>query len=168
MADTLKKVAIGLLIGLIIGGLAYLYLQHQINDAYKRGLAQCAKDTDTLIVRTPPIIKYRDTSYTAQTPVTQTQNDSVFSFETKFDTTAVFDQDSIQTHSTAIITLNIKSKKVDKFAKWVQKINYRKFEQQPDTVKIYTPKYITTVEKQTNWLYILVGIVVAFFTGKFL
>lgn len=173
--DTLKNIAIGLVVGLVVACVAYFYMKNQVNVAYQNGLADCSKDIDTVIVHGEPIYIYRDTSFTARAPVNEVKGnglDSTFSFETPFDTTWAFGKDSIKTESKARITIHIKKGKkgenkpvVDKFADWFQKIEYKKFVQQPDTIKIYTPKYITVVEKENNWLFNLIALVLGLIGG---
>lgn len=171
--STLKNIAIGLVIGLLIAVAAYFYMQNKVDAAYQKGLADCSKDTDTVIVHSDPIIEYRDTSFTTQSPVEEVKtginSDSVFSFETAFDTTWAFGQDSIKTESKARITVQIKEgeKKpvINKFADWFQKVEYKKLMQQPDTVKIYRPKYVPVVEKENNWLFNLIALIVGLIGG---
>ena len=143
--NDIGKYSTGIVIGIII--IAFLYFFYhvpEVKKAYNNGLAQCARDTDTIIVHAPPFIEYRDTSFHAQKPLQTHTDSSGETLSTEFDTLYVSGKDTINVRAKVSI--------FDKVADWFVDIKHRDFMQLPDTIKIYTPKYITKVETETNWL----------------
>lgn len=154
--NKLKNILISIgVISLVIAAFYFFVWTPALESEYKRGLSQCEADTDTTYLLGKTKIIYRDTSFATTQPVSAEETDSSLTLTTSFDTTFVSGKDTIETKA----EVNIEVKKENgnwnvknPIAEWLTKIKHKDFEQQPDTVKIYFPKYIETVVEETNWL----------------
>ena len=151
----MKNGLIGFGIGalLLIGFYLFIHIPEK-EESYKRGLEQCQKDTDTVVVHGKPTIEYRDTSFASVEPVESLETDSLLTFNTSFDTTTVSGKDTIGVKAETKIEIKKENgfwNLVTPLAFWDVEIVHKDFEQLPDTVKIYTPKYIETVVEKINW-----------------
>jgi hypothetical protein len=152
----LSKYLLGFLIaGILIVIFYFVIYQPALESEYKRGLSQCEKDTDTLYVPGKDSIVYRDTSFSTNKPVQIKDNDSLLTFTTSFDTSFVSGKDTITNKAEIKIKVKKENDKWDLknvFSKWFMNYEHKDFTQQPDTMKIYFPKYIEIPIKETNWL----------------
>jgi hypothetical protein len=148
------------LLGFLIAGILFtvfyfLIYKPELENEFKRGLAQCEKDTDTLYLPGKDSIVYRDTSFSTNKPVQIKDNDSLLTFTTSFDTSFVSGKDTISNKTEVQIKVKKENDKwnlVDVPATWLQSYGHKDYIQQPDTMKIYFPKYIEIPIKETNWL----------------
>lgn len=154
MKDLLKYLTWILIAGLLGAAFYFFIYKPALQSEYKRGLEQCRADTDTLYSPGKDSVVYRDTSFSAIKPVIAEETDSLLSLATSFDTTVVFDKDSISISSDVKINIdnieNILSRKLT--ASWLTKITHKDFQKAPDTLKVFYPRYIETIKKETNWM----------------
>lgn len=165
----MKNLFIGFGSGIIII-LALYFFEYKpaLQKEYKRGLAECLKDTDTIKVPGKPFIDYRDTSFHKTKPAVTIESDSLLNITSNFDTVFVSGKDTLTTKSKIKIRVIKKQGAwdiINPIAEWLQDFSHKDYQQLPDTITIYTPKYIDVSIKETNWLitglsYIL-GIVTA-------
>jgi len=154
--NKLKNILISIgIVGLLIAAFYFFIWIPNLEKEYKRGLSQYEADTDTTYLPGKTKIIYRDTSFVSTQSVSAEETDSLLTLTSSFDTTFVSGKDTIETKSEVNIeikkeegTWNIKNP----ITEWLTEIKHKDFEQQPDTVKIYFPKYIEIVVKETNWL----------------
>ncbi len=126
-----------------------------LESEFKRGLTQCEKDTDTLYLPGKDSIVYRDTSFSANKPVLVKDDDSLLTLTTSFDTTFVSGKDTISNRAEVKIAVKKENGIWDilkPVADWIENYTHKDFVQQPDTIKIYFPKYVEIPVKETNWL----------------
>jgi hypothetical protein len=148
------------LVGLLIAGILFvvfyfLIYKPELESEFKRGLAQCEKDADTLYLPGKDSIVFRDTSFSANKPVQVQDDDSLLTFITSFDTSFVSGKDTITNDAKVMIEVKKENGKwnlIDVPATWLQYYRHKDFVQQPDTIKIYFPKYVEIPIKETNWL----------------
>lgn len=148
--EKIKFVFIGIAAGIIgIICLYFFYFIPEKNDAFEKGKQSCEKQIDTVTIPGKTIIKYRDTSFHHSSPVIVQEKDSSINYSTKFDSSFVSFKDSIYFKAEVQI---IKGLKNDIRSIWDVHIKHRNFQKLPDTVKIYTPKYIKETKIETNWM----------------
>lgn len=169
---------IGFGIGMVVLVLFY-YFQHlpAIDESYKKGLSECTQDTDTLYLPGKDMIVYRDTSFHKTTPVEiKEETDSSFTIYSLCDTCFVSGKDTICATERVDITMQRINNKWDienSFAEWFSTFEHRDFVETPDTVEIFTPKYIEKIVTETDWLmtgiaYVggVISAILIFFTAK--
>jgi hypothetical protein len=151
-----SKYLVGFLIaGILFAVFYFLIYKPELESEFKRGLAQCEKDTDTLFLPGKDSIFYRDTSFSANKPVQVKDDDSLLTFTTSFDTSFVSGKDTINNEAKVKIEVKKENGKwnlIDVPAIWLQNYGHKDYVQQPDTIKIYFPKYVEIPIKETNWL----------------
>ena len=151
----LKNVLVGFGFGvlLLIGFYLFIHIPEK-EESYKRGLEQCQKDTDTVVVHGKPTIEYRDTSFASIESVESFETDTLLTLNTSFDTTTVSGKDTIGIKTNTRVEVKKEGGTWDlsnPLAFWELEIEHKDFEQLPDTIKIYTPKYIETVIEEIDW-----------------
>jgi hypothetical protein len=150
------KYSIGFLVaGILFVVFYFLVYKPELESEFKRGLAKCEKDTDTLYLPGKDSVVYRDTSFSVNKPVQVKDDDSSLTLTTSFDTTFVSGKDTIINNSEVKISIKKKEGKwnvENQIAEWLSKYGHKDFMQAPDTIKIYFPKYIEVPIKETNWL----------------
>jgi hypothetical protein len=125
----------------IIAGLHFFYYTPDKTNAVKEAKEQCAKDTDTVLVKGDTVIQYRDNFITVTKREVIKIGDTL---NTSFDSTFVSGRDSIS------LTANVKI--IDGFADWLVNLKHKDAELfRTDTITVYTPKYIETVIKEKDW-----------------
>ena len=140
---------------LLLLALYFFWHVPEIDKSYKRGLNQCAKDTDTLYIPGKDSIIYRDKIIIVEKPVEVENNDTSLVLTAKNDTSFVSGKDTITTKTKVDISVKKKDGEWDLSgvkARWIEKIEHKDFTQTPDTVKITVPKYIEIIKTETNWL----------------
>jgi hypothetical protein len=181
--DNVKQIAIGFGVGilLILGLYLFIYLP-DTKDAYNRGKAECERDIDTVRIPGKPEIVYRDTTIINMiSPVEVTETDSGnINLYSSIDTSIVSGKDTISIQVTNSQELNLselieseQGKIKGILAKWFMKVEHKDYVSPTDTIKIFTPKYVTEVKVETNWLittiaYVagLVSAIIIFFSTK--
>ena len=157
----MKDIAIGFSIGIVLTlALYFLVYVPDVDKAYKKGLDECYKETDTVIIKSDPVIEYRDTSFTSREPVEVEDKDTSLTLISSMDTTYQSGMDSIYLQVTGIYHIKKDSSGWNTqniIADWFSRIVHRDYTPIPDTVKIYTPKYIEKVEVKNNWLITLIS-----------
>lgn len=154
--NKLKNILIGTgIVGLLIAAFYFFVWTPTLESEYKRGLAQCEADTDTTFLPGKDSLIYRDTSFAVDKPVIFEETDSLLTLTTSFDTTFVSGKDTIENRAEVKIEIKKENDKwniEDLSAQWDVELKHMDFIQAEDTLKIYYPKYIETVTKETNWL----------------
>lgn len=152
----MKDGALGFGMGLLfILGLYFFYFLPEKNKAfdegYKKGLELCEAETDT----SPPVIEYRDTSFSSKQPVEVEESDTSLTLITSDDTSFISGKDSLKIQSTVVINLEKKNGKWNAeipAADWFHRIEHRDYEIQPDTIIIKQPKFVEIIKEEVNWL----------------
>jgi hypothetical protein len=161
--ETLKDIAIGFGVAVLLSLAIYFFYivpenkktETKIDEAYKKGLADCFKKVDTVYIKGKDSVSYRDTSFTATEPATIGQTDSSLTIISSFDTSYVSGKDSIYFQATAIIDVKKDGDKWDThntLSRWFSRIEHKDYER-IDTVKITVPVFYETVVKETDWLW---------------
>lgn len=160
-------VSLGILI-LIVIGLYYILYIPKLREEYQRGLEQYHRDTDTVYAKGKDSIVYRDTSFSKKIPVAVDEKDSLITLSTSLDTSFVSGKDTIGTKASVLININkVKGTPVIRniYSKWLMNISHSDYREAPDTVKIYSPKYISSEIEKTSWWSIGVGYVTGILTA---
>jgi hypothetical protein len=165
----MKEYAVGFSIAIILAVAIYFFyivpeqkrVEERINEAYQAGLTECIDNVDTLYLPGKEIIVYRDTTINVIKPVEVTQNDNEYMLVSSVDTSFVGEKDSIGVQMTVkmdfVLNENYEIKQDSVSSEWFGAITHKHYDQQPDTLKIYVPKFIEQVVVENNWLYNLLS-----------
>lgn len=161
--ENIKKYATGILGGILLLAAFYFFeykpsIKNARIEGYRAGLIEYESNTDTLIIHGKDSIVYRDRFITIEKPV----KDSIGLLTSSFDSTLVSGKDTISTKT--IVSINPSTSR----ANWNFEIKHKDYAQLPDTIKIYTPKYIDKVIIENNWLYNLIAYVGGLVTAAIL
>lgn len=154
----MKEYLIGFSIAVILAGLFYFFHLVPLEDkAYLEGYSDCEKEIDTVFVPGDTVIVIEEKTIYVEKPVQVEQvNDSVYFAETSIDTTFKSGRDEINVQAIVGTEININDL-AGSVSEWYIDLVHRDFDIQPDTLKIYVPKYIEMVEKETNWFLIFIS-----------
>lgn len=151
-----------ILVGFAIGTITYLliyffYIVPDLKETIDELYPDASVGIVDTVIKTIPVIKYRDTSLTSREEVGVNENASsgLTTFVTSFDSTIVSGKDTLEIVPTVKIEFS-DSMSNDFYrsitAEWFVRLIHKDYQQIPDTIKIRYPEYIDRVEKEINWM----------------